>query len=240
MQQSVDALIVGGGPGGLFMAARLAERGRADAGVRGAFAHRRPGPLHRRPLGRQPSRGSICRTARLLEPADQRCGSVSPGGIPRRLRDAVAAGDGDRPAGFRSRAGGSRDPPPAPRSVPVRASPALEIQRAGVAASIGGAQVHARLAVLACGASYAFQRRFGFGLPRTYLHTGAARGAGIGRRGGHVELHSACGLHQKDLPGSCLSASEQSERLRGLASCATATRAGTLRPVSRAASVRAG
>jgi flavin-dependent dehydrogenase len=31
--------------------------------------------------------------------------------------------------------------------------------------------VEARLAVLACGATYAFQRRFGFGLPRTYLHT---------------------------------------------------------------------
>jgi flavin-dependent dehydrogenase len=40
-----------------------------------------------------------------------------------------------------------------------------------VRATIGGAAVQARLVVLACGASYAFQRRFGFGLPRTYLHT---------------------------------------------------------------------
>jgi digeranylgeranylglycerophospholipid reductase len=48
---------------------------------------------------------------------------------------------------------------------------ALEADTAGVRATVGGEVVQARLAVLACGAQYAFQQRFGFGLPGTYLHT---------------------------------------------------------------------
>src|SRR5205823_14028692 len=47
----------------------------------------------------------------------------------------------------------------------------LEIDATGVRATVGGDCVQARLVVLACGASYAFQRRFGLGLPRHYLHT---------------------------------------------------------------------
>src|SRR5438034_1177144 len=41
----------------------------------------------------------------------------------------------------------------------------------GVYAIAGGEAVTARVAILACGASYALQRRFGLGLPRRYLHT---------------------------------------------------------------------
>jgi geranylgeranyl reductase family protein len=48
---------------------------------------------------------------------------------------------------------------------------ALDVDRAGVRAKVGDTVVEARLAVLACGATYKFQRRFGFGLPTTYLQT---------------------------------------------------------------------
>jgi flavin-dependent dehydrogenase len=47
--------------------------------------------------------------------------------------------------------------------------------------------VHARLAVLACGANYKFQRRAGFGLPTTYLQT--AQRELPARDPGDVELH---------------------------------------------------
>jgi flavin-dependent dehydrogenase len=56
-----------------------------------------------------------------------------------------------------------------------------------VRATAGGATVEARLAVLACGASYKFHRRFGFGLPTTYLQT--AQLELPARRPGDVELH---------------------------------------------------
>ena len=48
---------------------------------------------------------------------------------------------------------------------------ALDVEPAGVRAVVGDTVVEARLAVLACGATYKFQRRFGFGLPTTYLQT---------------------------------------------------------------------
>src|SRR4029077_2483284 len=64
---------------------------------------------------------------------------------------------------------------------------ALDIDAAGVSAMGGTEIVEPRLAVLACGANYAIQRRFGFGLPRTYLHT-AQRELPC-RRLADVELH---------------------------------------------------
>src|SRR5205823_1297138 len=54
-------------------------------------------------------------------------------------------------------------------------------------ATVGGHTVEARLAVLACGASYKFQRQFGFGLPTTYLQT--AQRELPARYPGDVELH---------------------------------------------------
>ena len=64
---------------------------------------------------------------------------------------------------------------------------ALEANAAGVQATVGGATIHARLAVLACGASYKFHRGFGFGLPTTYLQT--AQRELPARMPGDVELH---------------------------------------------------
>ena len=69
---------------------------------------------------------------------------------------------------------------------------ALETDAAGARASIGGETVHARLAVLACGATYKFQRRFGFGLPTTYLQT--AQRELPARHPGDVELHFGQGV----------------------------------------------
>jgi digeranylgeranylglycerophospholipid reductase len=63
----------------------------------------------------------------------------------------------------------------------------LDVGPAGVRASAGGQMVQARLAVLACGASYKFQRRFGFGLPTTYLHTAQLELPAT--HPGDVELH---------------------------------------------------
>ena len=88
----------GGPPGG----AR-----RPDAGLRGACPGRRPGPLHRRALGRQLSqvRSSGQRHPQSAEHRAIRVAGRDSG----RLRDAVSAGDGHRSAGVRSSAGGSGD-----------------------------------------------------------------------------------------------------------------------------------
>jgi flavin-dependent dehydrogenase len=64
---------------------------------------------------------------------------------------------------------------------------ALDTSADGVQALVGGVAVRARLAVLACGASYKFQRQFGFGLPTTYLQT--AQRELPARHPGDVELH---------------------------------------------------
>jgi flavin-dependent dehydrogenase len=64
---------------------------------------------------------------------------------------------------------------------------ALDVDADGVHAMVGSTIVHARLAVLACGATYKFQRRFGFGLPTTYLQTAQRELAALFP--GDVELH---------------------------------------------------
>jgi len=47
----------------------------------------------------------------------------------------------------------------------------IDIDDSSVSAIVGDTLLRARLVILACGANYAFQRRFGLGLPLSYLHT---------------------------------------------------------------------
>jgi geranylgeranyl reductase family protein len=168
MLDPVDVLIVGGGPGGLFMAARLAGQG-----VRTVVCeeHVRVGdPVHCTGVLSSDSfsRFDLPLTATLNHLTEVRF--VSPGGIPvdystpSPIATVIDRPAFDRALADRALAAGAE----------IRAGArviALDADAAGVRATVGGEVVQARLAVLACGAQYAFQQRFGFGLPSTYLHT---------------------------------------------------------------------
>ena len=184
MVKSVDVLIVGGGPGGLFMAARLAERG-VDALV--CEEHARVGdPVHCTGVLSSDSIPAfdLPTNATLNQLTAVRF--LSPGGIPvdyttpTPLATVIDRPMFDRALADRASAAGAE------LRVGARVT-ALEIDASGVTATAGGATIHARLAVLACGASYAFQRRFGFGLPTSYLQT--AQRELPASRPGDVELH---------------------------------------------------
>jgi geranylgeranyl reductase family protein len=168
MHELVDVLIVGGGPGGLFLAAKLAAQG-----VRTVVCeeHSRVGdPVHCTGVLSSDSFGrfDLPSSATLNHLTDVRF--VSPSGIPVDYATASPIATViDRPAFDRALA---------ERAVAAGAElragarvSALDIDASGAHATVGADVVEARLAVLACGATYAFQRRFGFGLPRTYLHT---------------------------------------------------------------------
>jgi len=168
MHESVDVLIVGGGPGGLFLAGRLAGQG-----VRTLVCeeHARVGdPVHCTGVLSSDSFGrfDLPTGATLNHLTDVRF--VSPGGIPvDYTTSSPIATVIDRPAFDRALA--ERAVTAGAEVRPGARVSALGVDASGVRATVGTDVVKARLAVLACGANYAFQRRFGFGLPRTYLHT---------------------------------------------------------------------
>src|SRR2546430_7580034 len=152
MHEPVDVLIVGGGPGGLFLAARLAAQG-----VRTLVCeeHARVGdPVHCTGVLSSDSFGrfDLPATATLNHLTDVRF--LSPGGIPvdysTRLPIATVI---DRPAFDRALA---------ERAITAGAElragarvSSLDIDALGVHATVGTDVVEARLAVLACGANYA-------------------------------------------------------------------------------------
>ncbi len=184
MDKSVDVLIVGGGPGGLFMAARLAARGVQTLVCE---EHARVGdPVHCTGILSSDSIPAfdLPTSATLNQLSAVRF--LSPGGIPvDYTTPSPLATVIDRPAFDRAladRAIGAG----AQLRVGARVS-AIEVDAAGVRAVAAGVTIRARLVVLACGASYAFQRRFGFGLPTTYLQT-AQRELPVAHPG-DVELH---------------------------------------------------
>ena len=178
----------------LWAAARVAcswrrawpSRGVRTRCLRRARAHRRSGPLHRRAVGRQlrPLRPAAQRHA---QSADRRCGSSRRAGFrstTRRRRRSRRSSIGRRSIA-RWRIG--RIAAGAEIRVGARVS-ALEADAAGVQRAPSAATSCRRgWSVLACGANYAFQRRFGFGLPRTYLHTAQRELPAGGSR--DVELH---------------------------------------------------
>jgi len=164
----VDVLIVGGGPGGLYAAGRLARDG---VSVLVCEEHEAIGsPVHCTgvlasdsfddfDLPRAATLNSLT-TARFISPAGLLV-SYTP---PSPLAVVIDRVEFDRTLAARATAAGAE------LRSGARVS-SLETGPDGVRAVVGDSWVHARLVVLACGASYALQRRFGLGLPQIYLHT---------------------------------------------------------------------
>jgi geranylgeranyl reductase family protein len=167
-QADVDVLIVGGGPGGLYAAERLAGHG---VSVLVCEEHDAIGtPVHCTgvlaldsfdtfELPRATTLNALT-TARFVSPAGLVV-SYTPPSPMAVVIDRVAF---DRALAARATAAGAE------LRGGSRVS-SLEPGPDGVRAVVGDSWVHARLAILACGASYGLQRRFGLGLPQIYLHT---------------------------------------------------------------------
>jgi geranylgeranyl reductase family protein len=183
-QTAVDVLVVGGGPAGLYSAERLARRGVSTIVCE---EHATIGdPVHCTGilatesfdilgLPRDASLNALT-TAQFYSPS----GAIISHSTPVPLAAVIDRGVFDRALAARAASAG------ADVRVGTRVS-VVETGPAAVRALVGDDWVNARLLMVACGANYAFQRRFGMGLPRGYLHT--AQREIPARRIGEVELH---------------------------------------------------
>ena len=165
----IDVLVVGGGPAGLYAAECLASRGISTLVCE---EHARVGdPVHCTGVLASDSFDAFglphdatlntLTTAQFVSPSGLRIPYSTPtpmavvidrAAFDRRWRERAAA------AGAEVRVG-------------TRVSRSSRRGRRRCARSSASDWISARLLVLACGANYAFQRRFGLGLPRGYLHT---------------------------------------------------------------------
>ena len=166
---SVDVLVVGGGPGGLFAAERMARQG---VHVLLCEEHATIGsPVHctgilasesfdQFDLPRGAALNSLT-TARFISPAGLTFEHTPPAPVATVI-DRVAF---DRALAARATEAGVE----LRQGTRVRS---IEPCADGIRAVVGESQrVRARLIVLACGASYGLHRPFGLGLPRLHLHT---------------------------------------------------------------------
>jgi geranylgeranyl reductase family protein len=180
----IDVLVVGGGPAGLYAAERLARSGistlvceeHASIGApvhcTGILANDSFDALG---LPRDATLNTLT-TAQFVSPSGLRI----PYSTPTPLAAVIDRVAFDQALARRAEAAGAEI------RVGTRVS-VLETGPGSVRALVGDNWVTARLLVMACGANYAFQRRFGLGLPRSYLHTAQRELAAS--RTGDVELH---------------------------------------------------